>query len=301
MAPSLQIGWFGPSHGPWGWIQSHFDNLTQLDPSRIDEWCSDSKRSDRSVSHKLLLVALEHRSDVASMESVIARSAEQGKTAIAFLLGNDWHGHRRTYPIPEGITAFYWYQWYDQVFPWISELHSQMESGVKIDPQRRRKGKGPASQSDTNVAWRVRWGMERSSWLANAMQSLRSDAALAWVITDHSDQSSMWQDACSSLGLQMIASRWDRDPAWFDPQLIIVDSLSRSKDSDLSIESMVQSVRRRHPEACLVVVTPFPTWEQWNRWQSLGVDAILPRPAFVQGFLFYWQHWKTRSQPASSF
>jgi hypothetical protein len=237
----------------------------------------------------------------APMESIIARASEQGKTAVTLLLGNDWHGHRRTYPIPEGIPAFYWYQWYDQVFAWISELRSQGDlSGAKMAPERRGKRKGQSTPSDTNVAWRVRWGMDRSQWLANAMQSLRSDASLAWLITDHSDQSSLWQDACHSLGLQMIASRWDRDSAWFDPQLIIVDSLSRSGDSDLSIESMVQCVRQRHPEACLVVVTPFPNWEQWNRWQSLGVDVILPRPACLQGFLFYWEAWKTRAHPASS-
>jgi hypothetical protein len=296
MNPSLQIGWCGPSHGPWGWIQSHFDCLTQVDASRVDEWHSPSKRNAPSASNKLLLVGLEHRVDLTSVEKMFQSTAANSKTAVTFLLGNDWHGHRRTYPVPEGVPIFYWYQWYDQLFPWISEL----QSGLKRDPEPRGKKAMAASTADNNIAWRVRWGLDRSRWLANTMESMRSDGSLAWIITDHADESSLWQDACGSLGLRWIASRWDRDPAWLDPQLIIVDSVSRSEDSRQSIESMVRSVRRRHPHACLTVVNPMPTWEQWSHWQSLGVDAVLPRPAFLQGFLYYWLTWKSRAMAASA-
>lgn len=304
MPPSLQIGWCGPSHGLWGWIQSHFRNIDHLASSDVDDWCSQAKSTDEGNANKLLLVALENRVDSPAIESIIKRWEANPKPSMALLLGNDWHGHRRTYPIPEGIPAFYWYQWYDQVIPWISEVcsgpnQSEASSGKSISKSRK-TSKGAASQSDMNLAWRVRWGMERSTWLAGVMQPSRLDGSLAWVITDHSDQSSLWQDACTSVGLRVIASRWDRDPAWFDPQLIIVDSVSRSDNSTRLIEEMIHSVRRRHPQACLAVVTPFPTWEQWRDWQSIGVDAVLPRPAFLQGFLFYWLTWKNRTMATSA-
>lgn len=294
----LVIGWYGPSDGPWRWLQSRFEQTVILDDRRLEDWLDspDSRSTNRS---KVLLVALDHRCDadnLARLEPYLAATptansliTAKGAKPIpmAIVLGNDWHGHRRTYPLPERMLNFYWYQWYDRIFPWLSEVMSQDIKG----PQPTSKRKGVIATSSDSNPWRVQWLMERSQWQTSMLKGAGLQGSIAWILTDHADQRDLWHDACESVGMRVVASRISSDPPWLEPQLVVFDCVSRSEEPDKEIEAVIQSTRARHPKALLAFVTSFPTWECWSRWQTLGVDAILPRPAALQGFLFYWNQW----------
>lgn len=299
----LVVGWYGPSDGPWEWIQSRFEQTVILDDRSLEDWLTTTPARSESRS-KVLLVAMEYRSDATALARIepyliSAPASSSLVTAkgtkpipMAIVLGNDWHGHRRTYPLPERMLSFYWYQWYDRIFPWLSEISSR---GLKARTATPKRKKAIVSASDTNP-WRVQWLMERSQWQASMLKGVGLQGSIAWVLTDHADQRDLWHDACESVGMRVVASRISSDPPWIEPQLVVIDCVSRSEEPDKTIEgeaieAVIQSIRARHPKALLAFVTSFPTWECWSRWQTLGVDAILPRPAALQGFLFYWHQW----------
>lgn len=319
MRPYLQVGWWGPSHGPWGWVQSQFDRITPLNHLTVTEWLSGSRETDRK-SRNILLLGLESRSDTKPrawleqrlLAMIPLKEGHDIRSSIGIILGNDWHGHRRTHPLPDAVPTFYWYQWYDRIFPWLSELidtcPEEQSRGVK------RKGGGQRSNSaltgksvpSDTVPWRVQWTIDRAQWQSSMLGNMHvnDNHPLAWVITDHRDQSDLWQDTCESVGMRVVASRWDRDPPSLQPQLIVIDCVSRPGDSEQipelnesgqAIASAARQARIQHPDAFLAVVTPFPCWSDWSRWQDLGVDAVLPRPAALQGFLYYWGQWRSRA------
>lgn len=299
----LVVGWYGPSDGPWEWIQSRFKQRVLLDDRSIEDWLT-TKPAPSKISSKVLLVAMEYRSDAtilsriepyltstpASSSLVTAKGTTP--TPMAIVLGNDWHGHRRTYPLPERVLSFYWYQWYDRIFPWLSEMSSQEIKVRTVAPKRKT---AIVSESDT-TPWRVAWSMERMQWQTSMLKESQLHGSIAWILTDHGDQRELWRDTCESVGMRVVSSRLDSDPPWIDPQLIVVDCVSRSEESDRLIETAIIASRQRHPDALLAVATSFPTWAQWSHWQSLGVDAILPRPAALQGFLCYLCTWNARSK-----
>lgn len=299
----LVVGWYGPSDGPWEWIQSRFKQTMILDERSLEDWLTTTPARSESRS-KVLLVAMENRSDAnmlariephltsppASSSLVTANGTTP--TPMAIILGDDWHGHRRTYPLPERMLSFYWYQWYDRIFPWLSEISGH---GLKARTATPKRKTAIVSASDT-APWRVSWSMDRTQWQASMLKESQLQGSIAWILTDHGDQRDLWRDTCESVGMRVVASRLDSDPPWIDPQLIVVDCVSRSGETDRLIETAIGASRQRHPDAMLSVVASFPTWAQWSHWQSLGVDAILPRPAALQGFLCYWCRWNARSK-----
>lgn len=330
MNAPLTVGWFRPGsssraleNSPWNWVQHQFSDLQLLDHDRLLGCLQGSARTAGSTPN-VLLIGLEDRCDrmaLSEIEAELAKtsapmsgtspmtdtspikrsaasrrssvnkpmakpsgpaasqSSSTNRVAVAFLLGNDWHGHRRTSPLPDGIPTFYWYQWYDRIYPWLTEISRRATSGP---------------WTDASPGWRIPWLLERSNWESSVLCGHRRETHVAWVITDHGDQSDLWRDTCRTVGLQVVASRLENDPPWLDPRLIVVDCVSRSEYSERAIDQATVSARERYPDALLARVESFPTWEGWTRWQSMGVDAILPRPAALQGFLVYWQQWQSR-------
>jgi hypothetical protein len=294
MSRPLFVGWYGPSDGPWGWIQSHFEHVSLLDGRSLDDWLVAPRRREPHPS-KILLIALDHRSDFGSFSQIEQRIASTATTVpnipVAIVLGNDWHGHRRTFPLPDKIPNFYWYQWYDRIFPWVSELIHQDANSDRVIGKRKTSSERPGD----STPWRVQWILDRSSWQTSMLKKDQPIGGLAWIITDHGDPRDLWRDACEGVGMRAVATRMCSDPPWLEPQLIVVDCVSRSEGCDHTIEGVIQAARARHPTALLAQVASFPTWPQWSHWQSLGVDVILPRPAALQGFLYYWQQWIART------
>jgi hypothetical protein len=307
MSRPLVVGWCGPSDGPWGWIQRQFTSIQVLDDSDIADWLTPTP-STLQITDRMLLFARENRCDIQALATgtspaSISKTKRKVSVPIALLMGNDWHGHRRTYPTPEGIPSFYWYQWYDRIFPWVSEIRSPEMGGDPASATKKSASDRSKSSTASNdsMAWRVRWMLDRSRWQASMLRSSQIDTLcdrnrLAWILTDHADQRELWRDACREVGLQVVASHLRSDPPWFEPDLIVVDCVSRSDESDRAIESAIHTARERHPQAHLALVSPFPTWDRWLAWQNIGVDAILPRPATLQGFLVYWRVWRSQTE-----
>jgi hypothetical protein len=308
MKSHLCVGGWGPSHGPWEWIQSQFERSTLLNHQTIDDWVIGSRDKDPSVK-RIVLLGIEHRTDtrpVAWLEQQQQQQQQRSEgssrrtsipsSEIGVILGNDWHGHRRTHPLPDLSPTFYWYQWFDRIFPWLSEFieSDSWDSTAASKRKRAIQKQSGASQSHATPA-RIQWLMDRSQWQSSRLGNEHHDHPLAWVITDHRDQSELWQDTCQSVGMRVVASRWDRDPPSLQPQLIVVDCVSRSDNSKPSIESATRAAREQHPDAFLAVVSSFPSWSEWSEWQQQGIDAVLPRPAALQGFLFYWEQWRSRT------
>ena len=303
MKSHLCIGWWGPSHGPWEWIQSQFERTTLLNHQTIDDWVHGPRDRDPSFK-RVVLLGIEHRTDTDPVEWLeqqhlseeSSRKTSIASSEIGIILGNDWHGHRRTHPLPDRSPTFYWYQWYDRIFPWLSEFVAldSTESNAASRRKRASHKQSGASQSHSTSA-RIQWLMDRSQWQSSMLGNEQQNHPLAWVITDHRDQSELWQDTCQSVGMRVVSSRWDRDPPSLQPQLIVVDCVSRSDCSKPTIDSATRAAREQYPEAFLAVVSSFPNWREWSEWQQLGVDAVLPRPAALQGFLFYWKQWSSRA------
>lgn len=297
MMRPLVVGWYGPSDGPWGWIQSQFENPILLNDKNFEDWLSEERPRDPTVS-RLMIVASEHRTDRMALTWIEknllppagSTAKRASKTPVAAILGNDWHGHRRTSPLPDGLPNFYWYQWYDRIFPWVIEVLGQAAEQNRAA----RKSKSANDRPAESTPWRVQWLIDRSTWQATMLQRGRSHASLAWIVTDHGDGQDLWRDTCGTAGMHVVVSRLSRDPPGLEPHLIVIDCVSRSEDSERAIRGTVQAARERHPGALLAVVDPFPSWARWFEWQSLGVDVILPRPAALQGFLIYWQAWRSQ-------
>lgn len=301
MMRPLVVGWYGPSDGPWGWIQSQFENVILLTDENVQDWVSKPQPRDPNAS-QLLIVASEHRADrkaITWLENGLlsgmlngSGSTAKGASKIPFaaILGNDWHGHRRTSPLPDGLPNFYWYQWYDRIFPWVSEVVGQAAERNRLA----KKNKSAGNRPSESTPWRVQWLIDRSIWQSTMLRQGQSSHSLAWIVTDHGDGRDLWRDACSVAGLHVVVSRLSRDPPGLDPSLIVIDCVSRSEDSEPAIRGAAQAVREQYPDALLALVDPFPTWARWSDWKISGVDAILPRPAAVQGFLFYWQAWRSQ-------
>jgi hypothetical protein len=177
---------------PWNWLQNQFGDLQVLDHDRLLGWLQGSARVAGSPPN-VLLIGLEDRYDrmaLTEIEAELAKTnapisatspmkksnASKRKPAdkpaakigrpessqsswgnhvpLAFLLGNDWHGHRRTSPLPDGIPTFYWYQWYDRIYPWLTEISRQATSGL---------------WTDASSGWRIPWMLERSNWESSVL------------------------------------------------------------------------------------------------------------------------------------
>lgn len=301
MNDAWDIGWCGPTHDAWGWLLSHFQSITQVTPNALLQGCrSDTTPSD--VGPRKLLIAIEHRRDAAFLSECLSDPDVLASRTLAgqrfcILLGADWHGHRRTFPLPDAIPVFYWYQWYDQILPW---LMCQPESVPAAKSSR--KTKQPKSPSES-LAPRIQRILELAAVCSSAANLEGPQPGMAWVLTDNLVQGQMWQDVLEGRGYQVASSRIDESAPWLTPQLVVIDAVSRSNGTcDLdrgqashegagNLRKSVEQIRRMHPNAFLAVVEPFPTWERWSDWHAIGVDAVVPRPASIDGLLMFVRSW----------
>ncbi|MFN7627474.1 MAG: hypothetical protein ACK5PZ_11645 [Pirellula sp.] len=266
-----------------------------------------SAPSDRSDA--VLLVAFEHRNDPrlrvwqSSHTSFLNNS-----TRIATVLGSDWQGHRRTFPLSDSVESFYWFQLFDRIVPWLlssSEVQQQglvpspaslqSQDGV-VDPAvAGRKSKSTSSTSGSGANPRVQRLLEINDWYPVILEQLATRNQLAWIISDHREQRMAWQETLVSYGVRTVASRPGDAQFWATPDLIVVDCLARddhpSGQITGSLKEGVIHARGMYPDAFMVLVDPFPGWRRWESWLELGVDALVPRPADFAGVLVSWQLW----------
>jgi hypothetical protein len=299
--PHLSIGWFGPVDGRWMGLLDHFAWIEVLDRATATQWLQEP------LSDRKLLVGLEHRSDerlgwlleMASMPSVegskkktVSKRASTAKSIrspspptdwsrqvfMACVLGEDWVGHRRTFPLPDSIETFYWYQWYDQVIPWvcwepISSTASSTVSSRGVRVQR------IETDADRFLAWKA-W-QETQGLLRNR---------IAWVVSDQDSGVELWQGMLESYGIRAVGSRADALHGVFDADFVIVDcSVRLGLERCSSIDELVVHLRLRQPDAFFVVIDPFVGMDRWESYRALGVDAMVGRPFSLHGILCSWE------------
>jgi len=308
----LDIGWFGPVDGRWMGLLDHFSCVEVLDRATATEWLQ-APSSDRS-----LLVGLEHRSDdrLAWLLEMASKPRVEGtkkkssskrsgvskdipspiqpidwsrQVHMACVLGEDWVGHRRTFPLPESIEAFYWYQWYDRVIPWVcwdSDCSMAKSNGLSSGFTRGLRVQRIESQADRFATWRD----------CQNTQSLLNNR-IAWVLSDRDSGVELWQGMLESYGIRGVGSRMDQPYGLLNADLILVDfspvdyragdGSGRSTSSD----ALVMRLRREQPDAFLVVIDPFVSMDRWQRYCDQGVDAIAGKPFSLQGILCSWERW----------
>lgn len=303
----LSIGWYGPVDGRWMSLLGHLPLVEVLDRQGATEWLQESPEG-----HKLL-IGLEHRSDpklawvldLVSKSNKTGSSTTKGKAArtktskrsastptknlddwlnkrsIACVLGQDWGGHRRTFPLPESIETFYWHQWYDQVLAWVGwepSTQQTLSSGPRV------------GRIEKDVDRFLSW---RKSKQADALLSNR----IAWVIGDQDSSVEFLRESLESYGIRAIGSRTDQIQGVFEADLVIIETSSRNGNEftcgklHADQREFLSQIRCRQPGAFMVVTDGFVQMDRWESYRRLGVDAIVGRPWSLQGLLFSWERW----------
>ena len=297
----LCIGWYGPVGGIWMSLLDHFEQVELLDRHSASEWLDDA------TSDRKLLIGLEHRSDPklgwlldlasktskppvkqssskATKKRSTARKAPEDGGAprkMACVLGEDWGGHRRTFPLPESIETFYWHQWYDQVLPWVGlgpTCYEMSSTGLRVGRI--------ATDSDRFLSWRA--SKETHATLSNR---------IAWVISDQESQVQLWHELLESYGIRAVGSRADRLQAVIEADLMVVDIHTRNGNEFICGElgrkemDFLSQLREGQPRAFMVVTDGFVQMERWKAYRGLGIDAVVGRPWNLQGVLYSWERW----------
>lgn len=203
------------------------------------------------------------------------------QVSMACVLGEDWAGHRRTFPLPDSIESFYWHQWYDRVLPWVLWRAQRIEyPGIALRTAR------ILHDADQFGLWRP---------LEQTQTNLGNK--VAWVLSDQSFGSQMWYDAFEAYGVRAIGSGLGPTHCEFAADLVLVDQTARTGQEFSgnqiaeSLRSIVARVRTAQPDAFLVVVDSFTQMDLWDALKQLGVDAIVDRPFSLPGLLCTWESW----------
>ena len=297
MSDAIAIGWFGPTHDHWDWILGHFREVTLLTDRNVEDWVflqSQASSSDTSGPPHALLVAIESRFEPAVnfVKGLEQPVAPVGLKTCAMpwgvLLGDDWVGHRRTFPLPETMPTFYWYELYDRVLPWLVNLTQDTpneSSIVSSNPAGNRKV-SPRVQRliDTSLAIESRLTANKST--ANPIE-------LALVVTETTTTRQLWCDAFARYKIQCVATTPTQFELWAKPDVIVIDIESeplavreRHLEEDGGPRAcLVRKVAHQFPDAIVVVAEPFPRWEDWRILKQWGADIIVAKPFQLAGIL----------------
>jgi hypothetical protein len=333
----LSLGWYGSVSPLWMPLLDHFSTIEILDRSSAEDYLRDASKD------RLLIVGLDDRNDkrlawLLEMESWIRKTSPSRSTqarrsakkpaatkksptgsslvstgaidSMVCVLGEDWAGHRRTFPLPESVQTFYWNQWYDRLIPWVCWMGGQWNATV---------GGEVAPLPDSSVAgraWRIEKDADRFNlWMSSEPIRSMFSQRIAWVVCDQTSHVLQWQGLLEGYGVRSVGTRTDQGTCAIDADLVLLDICDRSADpfpkdglakSDtadrgaakrrISTEyhSLLSGLRNQQPEAFIVAVASFSTMDSWENYRHLGVDAIVARPFSLQGLLCCWGCWLQR-------
>lgn len=299
MSDSIAIGWVGPTNDYWDWTLSHFRNVSLLTDRTVEPWLASQSQAcsagDTEVA-AALLVAIESRfcsrmDLVRRLEHNVAPNSSDSRGSVPFgvLLGDEWVGHRRTFPLPETLNTFYWYELYDRLFPWLLNVSQvgQTDLGCEASGIGTKRRISPRVQKwiDTSLAIEHRLHKKSDKETANAIQ-------LAMVVTETAGSRQLWCDAFAKQKVQCLATTPDQLEVWANPDLIVVDlesaplSVQESHDwtgNGRPHERLVRRLASQFPDAIVLVAEPFPRWETWNAMRACGADLIVAKPFHLTG------------------
>ncbi|MFO0923765.1 MAG: hypothetical protein U0905_14895 [Pirellulales bacterium] len=240
--------WIGDGSEELGWVR---EKLAAQFPLLFLENDSQMEAFGPSVQPTHVILGSRSRSGIEEAWGKIERLWPQA--SVCLLMGAWWPGHRRSDPHPEDRRAYYWYEYWDRVLPWMKAESAE----------------GEKSAASLNRVQRI---VAESAWEPN-----RSSGTSVLIIADDVPCWESWNSllrplGCSSSGI------FSQDPfPMGDFQWIIVDLLSmhHDRDSFKDTSEYLQRVAQRYPEARVIVRTNFPEFESWLELERVGAAVIV--------------------------
>lgn len=240
--------WIGDGSEELGWVRQ---KLAAQFPVLFLENDSQMEAFGPSVQPTHVILGSRSRSDLENAWERIARLWPQA--SICLLMGAWWPGHRRSDPHPEDRRAYYWYEYWDRVLPWM----------------RAESGEGEKADASLNRVQRI---VVEASWEPN-----RCNGTSVLIIADDVPCWDSWNSLLRPLGCSSSGIFSQDSFPLGDFQWIIVDLLSMHHDRDGFKETCeyVQRVVKRYPEARVIVRTNFPEFESWMELERGGAAVIV--------------------------
>lgn len=301
---STILGWCGPTDPTWRSLldsipTSLLPNIDILRPCDLIDWINEptelaltpKRSSKKQNSNKRLLIACEHRNDqtltlVDQLLTPKPRSQQKisNPAPFALVLGEDWQGHRRTYPLPDSLETFYWYEWFDKTLPWI------------LLDQPQPKDRKPHRQIELNQrVGRILHSNEQLSLHLNAPNKQNQlSKSLWWILADQPDTSTLWCNLLESYGARTVGSLLNEPYPKLQPDGILLAPQARNSDHATSTQPPIDilnsltKLRDDHPNTFLALISPFPRLGDWPHFHRAGLNAITGYPNSPQGLLSTW-------------
>jgi len=300
------LGWYGSTDPAWRTLleaipESLAPNIELLRHDDVFDWLTDCEPA--SNKRLILLKQLGNQPPTKQPTETTSTTTRKksGATsptkptpsrnlAIAAVLGEDWQGHRRTFPLPDSLETFYWYQWFDGVLPWIHTSDLQPTHSQTLSPRVGRI----IDRSDQAKAI-LRTDNQHPGMQLAALQ----DLGTCWVLSDEPTNVALWQSLLGQYGIRTIGSL--TEDAWpaFQADCIFYAPESRPAQAPTPanstpaepnprIVSDLQSLRDEHPTSFIVLIHPFLRWNDWPTFHNSGADAIACPPCSLEGILTTW-------------
>ncbi len=363
-SPQRSLAWAAPKGKYWDWIRSHLliPSIVELDPqpflssttartellasthswilgvegrydTDLQAWLTDWLSSSNASPEKTKANPASKRRSSTKKSAVptdveaarLEPSAPKYASAGAVILGEAWTGHRRTFPLPEPIVPFYWYELYDRLLPWIYDrtmpTTTPDSTPVKESPKGKQNQDLVAARRPATSPSQPGRGLNPrvSIWIDASQQSrqtphlsiLRNDgrttAPFALVIAESFSTSQLWQDMLSALGLPCMIARPDELRVQLTPDLVFVDLDAGPRSVDYppharppqSVVDLFTHLRVRFPDAMLAGFDSFPRWTCWEKLESLGVDSLFPKPFSTFGLQWCIRRWIDSRPPGT--
>ena len=286
MSESISIGWLGPTNDHWGWILGHFRDATILSTLNVDDWIA-------SPRGEALFIAIESRFDpvlelVRRLEKSIATIDDKTRVMPwCALLGGDWAGHRRTFPLPESLQSFYWYELYDRLFPWLVNQKQTNRKVSLVSPSN--------ASNNRRVSPRAQRLIETSLAIERRLRSSTANPIqLALIVAETASTRQLWFETLSQHAIQCVATTGDQLELWTTPDLVIVDfeseplairELQLSDTDGGNRGRLIRKLASQFPAAIILVADAFPRWENWRALMEFGADILVAKPFQFTGIL----------------
>ncbi len=287
---SFQVTWFGPEGFQWSWLLDHFQRVDRLNEEDLLQDSSISDRVRYSVEKQIVLFGLDTRSD-ARIE-LVRRFADQHATegsnvrSFGIVLGSDWIGHRRTFPLPETWPTFYWYQLHDRIIPWL--LTDNKSKAERTKSIKKKTATQPA------LSPRLQLIIAESESYGQLVEACSAMHATCLIVTDSTVQRDLWLATCHRIKVTPIAVADYPEQLFVQPELIVIDRLSESIGCQPTLD-LIMRLRAQFPNAYIMGVDGFPSWRAWGGAIRIGIHSIIPRPANLIGALKTWMIAANRS------
>ncbi len=236
--------------------------------------------------------------------SKLLSSSSSPADSLAIVLGEDWPGHRRTFPLPDPCVPFYWYELFDRILPWCEPptdngtLNATEASVIR----KRVPVIGP------HIADAIQGCTPRvAGWMRDAQiewPNLSRDGITcqALVVTDTTTNRELWRDILSRLSVSVIFASPHTPIVDCEPDFVLLDVSPPPRQSlafrpivngSLPVfqHELVSRVRSKYPASMLGVFDAFPRWETWQVLTEMGVDALFPKPFSSFGLRWCLQRW----------